>query len=418
MKKYCLAIALVALLALVGCAEHEHSWDSGVVTKPATCTEKGEMAYTCLVCEVTRTEEIDATGHKWDDGAVTTNPSCTDAGVKTFTCTVCKETKTDRIPATGHAYAWTVVKNPDCVNDGSEEEVCSKCDAKGNTRVVAALGHVFGSDGKCTREGCNAKETSAARIGTNYFDSLTDAIKSLKDAESKTAEIHVLKESVTLENFKDITGSTSNSSYHLTFIGESSEKNSIVVATGFGNPPTEGNHQNYIEEANLSFKDITVIIGDNSNYQGFVRAGSLEFEGCAIVGRGTHWGDGDVIFKKCEFKDNGDYSLWLYTGKNYVFEDCKFTSSVGKFLHPYNEKGGLKLTIKIKNCSFENTSVDSKDAKPVLNIKPSVACDVSFEGSIELKNVAKGKQGSEYFQLESDNGSIIKINGVQIYPEV
>ena len=102
MKKYCLAIALVALLALVGCAEHEHSWNSGVVTKDATCTEKGEMTYTCVVCEATRTEEIDAIGHKWDSGVVSAEPKCTEEGKEIFTCTVCKETKTEGISATDH----------------------------------------------------------------------------------------------------------------------------------------------------------------------------------------------------------------------------------------------------------------------------------------------------------------------------
>lgn len=43
----------------------EHTWDSGEVTTPATCTEAGEKTYTCTVCSATKTEVIAATGHSY-----------------------------------------------------------------------------------------------------------------------------------------------------------------------------------------------------------------------------------------------------------------------------------------------------------------------------------------------------------------
>lgn len=379
MKKNVLFVVLMLALVLVGCAEHEHVWNEGEISKDASCTEVGEMTYTCETCKATRTEVI---------------------------------------PAMGHSYEFEVTTPATCIEDGVETAICSRCSAKGETRSIVAA-HKYDSNGECTV--CHAKkddvDKAEARIGTKYFDTLTGAIKSLKDAESKTAEIVVLKNSVKLENFSTITGSNDNSAYDITFVGNGKEKTTIDISTDLTMPPYEGNHINYIEGANLAFKDMTVVIGDGSNYQGFARAGSLEFDGCAIVGMGAHWGNGDVIFKGCEFKDNGNYSLWLYTGKNYVFENCSFISSVGKFLHPYTESP-LSLTITVKNCSFENTNEAAESGKPALNIKTKVVCNVSFEGSIEFKNVATGAQRSKYFQLESNNGSIIKINGVQIYPEV
>ena len=36
----------------------EHTWNEGEVTKVATCAEKGEMTYTCTVCEGTKVEEL------------------------------------------------------------------------------------------------------------------------------------------------------------------------------------------------------------------------------------------------------------------------------------------------------------------------------------------------------------------------
>ena len=42
----------------------QHSWDEGKVTKPATCTEKGEKTYTCSICGETKTEEIAKAEHE------------------------------------------------------------------------------------------------------------------------------------------------------------------------------------------------------------------------------------------------------------------------------------------------------------------------------------------------------------------
>ena len=78
--------------------EHKtHSWDSGKITKPATCTEAGEKTFTCTLCETTRTEPIPATGHTW---IITTAPDVGEAGVITYTCATCKATKTEDVQAT------------------------------------------------------------------------------------------------------------------------------------------------------------------------------------------------------------------------------------------------------------------------------------------------------------------------------
>lgn len=51
----------------------QHSWNSGVVTKDATCIENGEKTYTCTVCGATKTESIKKLGH-------TTGVVCTRCG--------------------------------------------------------------------------------------------------------------------------------------------------------------------------------------------------------------------------------------------------------------------------------------------------------------------------------------------------
>ena len=65
---------------------HEHVWDGGVETKAPTCTEAGEMTYTCS-CGETRVETIPATGHSYKV-SVSYNEDYTKI-IYTYTCTVC-----------------------------------------------------------------------------------------------------------------------------------------------------------------------------------------------------------------------------------------------------------------------------------------------------------------------------------------
>jgi hypothetical protein len=102
--------------------------DAGTVTKPATCTEAGEVTFTCATCGESFTETIEATGeHVSDEGTVTKEATCGEDGEKTYTCTVCEQViKTEKIAATGaHTY-----KNGKCTVCGSEKE------NQGNTAIT------------------------------------------------------------------------------------------------------------------------------------------------------------------------------------------------------------------------------------------------------------------------------------------
>ena len=122
-----------------------HTWDDGVVTKDATCTEEGSRLYTCQTCEKTKTVVIPANGHTWDEGKVTPEPTCTKQGSRLYTCTVCKDTKTEVIPANGHTWdEGKVATEPTCTKQGSRLYTCTVCkDTK--TEAIPATGHTFGA---------------------------------------------------------------------------------------------------------------------------------------------------------------------------------------------------------------------------------------------------------------------------------
>ena len=179
-----------------------HSWDSGKVTKAATCTTAGTKTYTCTRCKKTRTETIAATGHKvvkdaavaatcetvgktegshcsvcgtvlksqtttaalghsWDSGKVTKAATCTTAGTKTYTCTRCKKTRTETIAATGHKAVKDAAVAATCETTGKTEgSHCSVCNTviKAQT-TTAALGHSW-DGGKVTKAAtCTAAGT-------------------------------------------------------------------------------------------------------------------------------------------------------------------------------------------------------------------------------------------------------------------
>lgn len=116
--------AMTVTIIPSACAEH--SWDAGVVIKEPTCTEAGEMKYTCSVCHRTKVESIDALGHTWVAGEVVA-PTCTEAGYTNYTCSVCGETKQDDfVDATGHVWG--------------DDDICDVCGAKKSTEVITPVG--------------------------------------------------------------------------------------------------------------------------------------------------------------------------------------------------------------------------------------------------------------------------------------
>ena len=119
--------------------KEEHVWDEGKITQQPGCAKSGERTYTCTTCQITKTEEIPATGHLnkvtkfakkatcktegytgdiycqdcgelleegnalpqeahiWDEGKITKQPTSSAAGVRTYTCKNCGTTKTESI---------------------------------------------------------------------------------------------------------------------------------------------------------------------------------------------------------------------------------------------------------------------------------------------------------------------------------
>ena len=107
-----------------------HVWDTGTITKEATCTEDGERTYTCARCNDNKVEEIPATGHKIVIDKMV-SATCTKPGkIEGSHCSVCEEVLVEQktIPATGHSWSeWQVVREATVTNAGEKQRTCTKC---------------------------------------------------------------------------------------------------------------------------------------------------------------------------------------------------------------------------------------------------------------------------------------------------
>ena len=125
----------------------DHAWDSGRVTKPATCTEKGIKTYTCTRhSSHTKNEDIPALNHSFAGQAYVSdnNATCEQDGTKTVKCVrygtggcTATDTVTDTDSKLGHLFE-DYISNNDATyaRDGTKTAKCVRYDQCGETHTI------------------------------------------------------------------------------------------------------------------------------------------------------------------------------------------------------------------------------------------------------------------------------------------
>ncbi len=138
----------------------DHAWDSGRVTKPATCTEKGIKTYTCTRhSSHTKNEDIPALNHSFagQEYVSDNNATCGQDGTKTVKCVrygtggcTATDTVTDTDSKLGHFFEdYVSDNNATCEQDGTKTAKCVRygeggCMATDTvTDTDSKLGHLF-----------------------------------------------------------------------------------------------------------------------------------------------------------------------------------------------------------------------------------------------------------------------------------
>lgn len=152
-----------------------HNWDNGTVTKTPTCSQEGELLFTCRNdSSHTRTETIpiDADEHAWDNGVITKEPTCSAQGEKLFTCkNDSSHTKVEAIPVNPDAHKWSeFIYNNDATEeaDGTETRKCEYC-GKEETRIA---------------QGTKLDPTPEPEPNPDPDKELTDSSKQFSDVEN------------------------------------------------------------------------------------------------------------------------------------------------------------------------------------------------------------------------------------------
>lgn len=110
-----------------------HTWDSGIVTKEPTETEKGIKIYACTVCGRTKTEEISVLAHTHNTAA----DWSFDSTGHWHSCSGCDE----KIDFNSHASASEITKSPTATETGTRRYFCTVCGCEIRTETIPATGY-------------------------------------------------------------------------------------------------------------------------------------------------------------------------------------------------------------------------------------------------------------------------------------
>ncbi len=237
----------------------------------------------------------------------------------------------------------------------------ANCQAEGANTNFVAEGYKVVSETKEKEDGttevwytvvsatAKVDTITAKEDGTIASSDVTDAItEAFKDGTNTGVEVTLPAGSIKLKGETASAVEKAVKGKDVTFVGNGDK-------TTYDNTPEKAGDADYSLQgaASVTFKNMTIDLG-KADYNGFVRAGNLYFENCKIIGRGTYWGVGEVVFKNCEFTaPDADYCITLYSGKSFTFENCTFNSAAGKFINAYVEQfEGEANVVNLTNCVF------------------------------------------------------------------
>lgn len=159
-------------------SHNAHVYDSGKISKEATCGVDGVTTYTCTECGYTKTEAIPKTEkHTFNKGKLTQEATCNNEGIRTYTCKVCGQTKTEPIPRTDeHIFdGGTVTKDATCGVDGERMFTCTVCGKTKTESITKTNEHTFDS-GKTTKEPTCAAEGEKTYTCTVCGETKTESV--------------------------------------------------------------------------------------------------------------------------------------------------------------------------------------------------------------------------------------------------
>lgn len=118
-------------------AEKQEAYD----TAKSNADKKRDAAKNASEALSAAENALNALDHSWDTGVITVDATCTEEGVKVYICESCGNTKEETLPALGHDFSeeWTVDKEPTFAEKGSESRHCTRCDEVTDVKAIPVL---------------------------------------------------------------------------------------------------------------------------------------------------------------------------------------------------------------------------------------------------------------------------------------
>ena len=199
-------------------------------------------------------------------------------------------------------------------------------------------GDQYGVKGLKTYDGVTVDYSKAAvaRIDSEYFLTLEDAVKEAVDGDTITllADADFVNTSKTL-TFKGATG-----------------KEKLTLGQAYGT-----------QSGGMTFEDLTMV-WTNENYKGLQHIGKEKYVNCVIEGQPFLYGE-ESVFENCTFNQTSKdaYNVWTYGSKNATFTECTFNSA-GKAVLVYKEgaKASEPYSVTFEKCKFNASETVSGKA--------------------------------------------------------
>lgn len=391
MRKNVLIVALVLLVALVSCADHEHAWSEWKVVEESTCTK---------------------------------------AGSRTRTCIGCNEVETEKLPLKEHSYEWKFVVEPNCVDAGKSEQVCSACGAKGETRDDEALGHEYGEDGKCTRCG-NTKDivdNAVARIGTEYYAIFEEAvIAALKSDIDSEKTVEVLAKEISLGDHFPVNGSVTINANGADFKNKDLSVYHYEVYTSASGKVMDNDIVTKQGDIKIVVNDAKNLHlwGNDDNFRDEGTTISIEMKNCRSEGDSRTASNGlliyltgnkgitNVLLEGCSSTKSSS-PVYTNASGEIVIKDCTFTECAVPINMNYKAAEGTRR-VTIDGCTFTACGCTAEENEGLSAYAAPIRVLHTVEGSddcVTIRNTSitgtVGTNGDVLLLAKHENDSKIK----------
>ncbi len=173
--------------------KHVHTWDSGTITKKATCIEQGSITYTCIDtdCDETKTEVIPYAEHTYNSETLISSATCESPAKYKKTCSVCGYSEEYEVGnALGHTYnSETLISSATCESPAKYKKICSVCGYSEEYEVGNALGHNWVTkriEPTCTSTGKEYLECTKCKKQI-YTDTIAKIAHKFETSDTKDA---------------------------------------------------------------------------------------------------------------------------------------------------------------------------------------------------------------------------------------